>query len=98
MKTVVFFVLACVLASPLSLAKLHLDAEQNSARVHIEKTAANKVRSSKQAAKMVKQRYGGKVLSVKGMKDKSGYRVKLLKKDGHIISVYVNAKTGKMQG
>ncbi|OUS26676.1 hypothetical protein A9Q98_10185 [Thalassotalea sp. 42_200_T64] len=64
----------------------------------MEKTAANKVRSSKQAAKMVKQRYGGKVLSVKGMKDKSGYRVKLLKKDGHIISVYVNAKTGKMQG
>jgi len=55
-----------------------------------------KVKNSKQAARIVKARYGGKVLKVK--KSKSGYRVKLIKTDGHIISVYVDAKTGKIQG
>ncbi|NQZ24554.1 MAG: PepSY domain-containing protein [Colwellia sp.] len=55
-----------------------------------------KVKSSKQAAKIVKARFGGKVLKVK--KSKSGYRVKLIKTDGHIISVYVDAKSGKIQG
>lgn len=55
-----------------------------------------KVNSSKQAAKIVKSRFGGKVLKVK--KSKSGYRVKLIKTDGHIISVSVDAKTGKIKG
>lgn len=55
-----------------------------------------RVKSNKQAAKIVKGRFGGKVLKVK--KSKSGYRVKLIKADGHIISVYVDAKTGKIQG
>jgi len=55
-----------------------------------------RVKTSKQAAKIVKGRFGGKVLKVK--KSKSGYRVKLIKTDGHIISVYVDAKSGKIQG
>jgi uncharacterized membrane protein YkoI len=55
-----------------------------------------KVTSSKQAAKIVKARFGGKVLKVS--KKKSGYRVKLIKADGHIVYVYVDAKTGKVKG
>lgn len=63
------------------------------------KQSANnyKVKSSKHAAQLVKGRYGGKVLSSK-RSGKKGYRVKLLKSDGNIISVYVSAKTGKMKG
>ena len=54
------------------------------------------VRSSKQAAQMAKSRFGGKVLKVQ--KQKSGYRVKLIKTDGHIVSVYIDAKTGRISG
>jgi len=55
-----------------------------------------RVKSSRQAAQMVKGRFGGKVLKVQ--KQKSGYRVKLIKADGHIVSVYVDAKTGRVSG
>jgi uncharacterized membrane protein YkoI len=56
-----------------------------------------RVKSSQQAAQLVKGRFGGKVLKVK----KSGqtyYRVKLVKKDGHVLSILVNAKTGQLTG
>lgn len=55
-----------------------------------------RVKSSKQAAQMVKGRFGGRVLKVQ--KQNSGYRVKLIKSDGHIVSVYIEAKTGRMSG
>ena len=55
-----------------------------------------RIKSSKQAAQMVKARFGGKVLKVQ--KQKSGFRVKLIKADGHIMSVYVDAKTGRISG
>jgi uncharacterized membrane protein YkoI len=55
-----------------------------------------RVKSSKQAAQMARGRFGGKVLKVQ--KQKSGYRVKLIKTDGHIISAYVDAKTGRISG
>ncbi len=55
-----------------------------------------RVKSSKQAAQMAKGRFGGKVLKVQ--KQKSGYRIKLIKNDGHIVSVYVDAKTGRISG
>ncbi len=55
-----------------------------------------RVQSSKQAAQIAQGRYGGKVLKVK--KQKSGYRVKLIKKSGHIVSVYVDAKSGSVSG
>ena len=54
------------------------------------------VNSSQQAAQMAKGRFGGKVLKVQ--KQKSGYRVKLIKTDGNIISVVVDAKTGRISG
>lgn len=52
--------------------------------------------SAKQAANIVKSRYGGKVLKVSAAG--KGYRVKLLKKDGRIISVYVDGVNGKIRG
>lgn len=55
-----------------------------------------RVKSSKQAAKIVKSRLGGKVLKVQ--KKKTGYRVKLIKNNGHIVSVNVDAKTGRVSG
>jgi uncharacterized membrane protein YkoI len=55
-----------------------------------------RVKSSTQAAQLAQRRYGGKVLKVQAQK--SGYRVKLIKKDGHIISVFVDAKSGRISG
>lgn len=54
------------------------------------------VKSTKQAAQMAQGRYGGKVLKVQTKN--SGYRVKLIKNDGNIISVFVNAKSGHISG
>lgn len=55
-----------------------------------------RIKSSKQAAQMAKARFGGKVLKVQ--KQNSGYRVKLIKADGNIVSVYVDAVTGRISG
>ena len=59
-----------------------------------------KVRSSQQAAQMVKSRFGGKVLKVNSKKvnGRNGYKVKLLKKNGHVISVLVDAHSGRITG
>ncbi|WP_044832120.1 PepSY domain-containing protein [Thalassomonas actiniarum] len=56
--------------------------------------------SQQQAAQKVKNRYGGKVLKVQSSKvnGQAGYKVKLLKKDGHIISVLVDGSSGKIKG
>lgn len=55
----------------------------------------NKVQNSSQAARIVKQRVGGKVLKVKST-GRSGYKVKVMKDNGHIINVTVDAKSGKV--
>ncbi len=57
-----------------------------------------KVTSASQAAHLVKSRLGGKVLKVSKSKGNTGYRVKLVKKNGHVVSVFVDAKTGKIKG
>lgn len=56
--------------------------------------------SQQQAVQKVKNRYGGKVLKVQSSKvnGQAGYKVKLLKKDGHIISVLVDGHSGKIKG
>ena len=56
--------------------------------------------SQQQAAQKVKQRYGGKVLKVQSSRvnGQAGYKVKLLKKDGNIISVLVDGNSGKIKG
>ena len=53
--------------------------------------------SSQQAAKLVKKRYGGKVLNVKKQKNNTAYKVKIVKPNGQVVSKKVNAKTGKIE-
>lgn len=53
------------------------------------------VKSNQQAGQLVKKKYGGKVLRVNKNNNQSAYLVKLLQDNGHVISVIVNAKTGK---
>lgn len=62
-----------------------------------EKQANKKVTSSKQAAKIVQKKYGGKVLKVNKQKNNAGYRVKIVKPNGQVVSKKVNAKTGKIE-
>ncbi len=63
-------------------------------------TPAYKVSNAQQAARKVKGKYGGKVLKVQRTKvnGNSGYKVKVLKDNGHVISVKVDARTGKVSG
>jgi uncharacterized membrane protein YkoI len=58
------------------------------------------VKNPQQAARIVKSRFGGKVLKVskKQNNGRIGYKVKLIKKDGHIITVLVDAHTGRIKG
>jgi len=74
-------------ADPLSPAK-----QQNKSSL--------KVRSSQQAAQLVKSRFGGKVLKVnkQNVNGHSGYKVKLLKKNGHVVSILVDAQSGRIVG
>ncbi len=62
-----------------------------------DKQASKKVTSSKQAAKLVQKKYGGKVLKVNKQKNNSGYKVKIVKPNGQVVSKSVNAKTGKIE-
>ena len=59
-----------------------------------------RVSSSGQAAQLVKSRLGGKVLKVqrKKINGHAGYKVKIIKKDGRIISVLVDAESGRIIG
>ncbi len=55
------------------------------------------VTSSKQAARLVQAHFGGKVLKVQASKKgQLGYKVKLIKANGNVISVWVDAKTGRL--
>ncbi|WP_235369967.1 PepSY domain-containing protein [Shewanella sp. ECSMB14102] len=58
-----------------------------------------KVRSGDEAARLVKQAYGGKVLRVQSVKGNGnpGYRVKLLQDSGRIVYVSVDARSGRLQ-
>ena len=64
------------------------------------KNVSMKIRSSQQAAQLVKNRYGGKVLKVvrQNVNGNTGYRVKLLKGNGQVISVLVDAYSGQILG
>ncbi|GLX80614.1 PepSY domain-containing protein [Thalassotalea eurytherma] len=57
------------------------------------------VKSANQAAQIVKQRYGGKVLKVKSNKSKGSkvYKVKLIKGNGQVVNVSVYADTGRVK-
>lgn len=64
------------------------------------KNKALTIRSSQQAAQIAKSRYGGKVLQVKKSKvnGNPGYRVKLIKPDGNVVSIKIDAITGRVSG
>jgi len=57
------------------------------------------IESPQQAARLVQNRIGGKVLKVSKQKNNNrvGYKVKLITEDGHIISVLVDAHSGRIQ-
>lgn len=63
----------------------------------VEKSINKKVTSSKQAAKIVQSKYGGKVLKVNKQKNNTDYKVKIVKPNGQVVSKKVNAKTGKIE-
>ena len=56
------------------------------------------IKNSQHAAKIVKLRYGGKVLKAnkKTINGRVVYRVKILKKDGRIVSVQVDGHNGRV--
>ena len=57
------------------------------------------IQNAQQAAQLVKNRRGGKILKVSRKKDNGriGYRVKFIKKDGRIRSVLVDAHSGRIR-
>jgi len=82
-------ILSALLISTLLLTQ----ADALAANKHTNK----KVTSSKQAAQIVKKKYGGKVLKVNKQKNNTGYKVKIVKPNGQVVSKKVNAKTGKIE-
>tara|TARA_B100000767_G_C19468494_1_gene411059 strand:- start:170 stop:445 length:276 start_codon:yes stop_codon:yes gene_type:complete len=52
--------------------------------------------SANQAVKLVKQKYGGRVLKVSRLNQKF-YKVKIVQVNGQVISKLVNAKTGQIK-
>jgi uncharacterized membrane protein YkoI len=80
-----------------------LEANDNTLRIvpaKYAKSQQSKSISAQQAARIVQNKYGGKVLKVNrsGSKNNPSYRVKLLKKSGHVISVSVDGKSGRVSG
>lgn len=57
-----------------------------------------KVKSNKQAAQKVQRQFGGKVLKTQrsNAQGKQGYKVKVIKKNGNVFSVWVDAKSGRL--
>ncbi len=95
MRTSLFgILLACwVFSTQPVMANFKQQVSSNSSKSA--KQERNKI-SSSQAASIVKSRYGGKILKVQS--SSSGYRVKVLKSDGRILSVFVDGQTGRVKG
>jgi uncharacterized membrane protein YkoI len=90
--TAIFMILCC----------LYLSSTAANAKGYYQKSskADVKIHNAKQAARLVKKRFGGKILKVKKQKTNGhrGYKVKLLKKNGHVVSLFIDALTGKILG
>ena len=82
---------AAVMSSPLAAKDQDKDAAKNQSASGV---------SAQQAAKIVKRRFSGKVLKISTQKiaGHPGYKVKLIKDNGHIIYVLVDARSGKIKG
>jgi len=98
MKNISAIIFSAILLSTFSALALgnngmpFINAKANSFQ---QNKANNKVKSSSHAARIVKNRVGGKVLKVNG--DGRSYRVKIIKNNGHIIHVTVDAKSGRIR-
>jgi uncharacterized membrane protein YkoI len=57
-----------------------------------------RVKSRQQATQMVKNQYGGKILSIQSsmVNGNPGYRAKLLSPDGVVFYILIDAVSGKM--
>ena len=96
----VLSVIASLLASPV-FAKINaVPHSMTIQQVNYDQPNNGKAISAQQAARIVKGKFGGKVLKVNssGSKKKPSYRVKLLKDNGHVISVTVDGQTGRVSG
>jgi uncharacterized membrane protein YkoI len=71
------------------------NAVYNSNGQSINKVSKNVI-TAKQAAKIVKHTYGGRVLKVSRINQKF-YKVKIVKVNGQVTSKLVNAKTGQIK-
>lgn len=75
---------------------------QAAAEPYLARSAATQlvISNAQQAARLVKGQYGGKVLKVQRSKvnGNPGYKVKILKNNGHVVSVKVDAKSGRISG
>lgn len=79
--------------APFTTVKVNQQSGQHSNKQQVP------VKNATQAAQIAQRRFGGKVLKVfKVQAKKPGYRVKLIKKNGHIIAVFVDGKTGRISG
>lgn len=87
MKNLLFLIPLILFVNIFSIE--HVAAKQNNVQA-----VTLKVNSARQAAQLVKQRSGGKILKV--AKLQQGYMVKVLKSNGKVIKVFVNARTGNM--
>ncbi|MGB1262930.1 MAG: PepSY domain-containing protein [Cognaticolwellia sp.] len=92
--------LSSLIATPV-LARVDATLDNVTAvQVKYAKSKKAKSLSAQQAARIVKSKYGGKVLKVKnsGSRNNPSYRVKLLKDNGHVISVSVDGRSGRVSG
>lgn len=86
---------SCLLANTQSFAKSRDDNRQN----RNEQTRQEQPRpriSASQAAELVKQQYGGKVMNVQTRQSHDGvvYSVKILQSSGHMRTVNVDGQSG----
>lgn len=99
-KLLIISLLGCFIASSAHASLGPNNGLEISAPAKYAKSKQKKSISAQQAARIVKSKYGGKVLKVNasGSKNNPSYRVKLLKDNGHVISVNVDAKSGRVSG
>ncbi len=97
MKFVIFLLFLSVMSFSEPLKAQGIGADVKKTKQQKSKLQVN---SAKQAAKIVRKRVGGKVLKVQNQRvnGNRSYRVKVVKPNGHVTSVSVDAKSGRVKG
>lgn len=80
---------------PVSLVSTTPFFAQNTEKQNYQKLAQNKISASR--AKSIARRYvgGGEVVDIS--RTGSTYRVRVIAKDGRVVDVYIDAKTGRVK-